>query len=187
MNKKCLLIFTIAISFEIFSEEVKITQEYLLNSEANISFEKNTFEISTGYGGWASGTYRIENNTIVIVPNNINYYGLEYLQNKEIHYKVIRQKNSIYTDSFVCIDNYKGIDPIKSFVNRSSRLPEGSLIKIKPDIEVILLEEYLAEVNDNVNIRDYPSLKGNKFIIEFRDSGDKPFKYLPNKVALFYQ
>lgn len=185
MMKKGILLLFIFISSSVFSDDLIITKEYLLNSRSDMGFHEDSFYIEFGYGGFIRGKYRIENNSVIITPKEINHYKLGHLLNKEIHYKAVRNKNDIYTDMFVCTDNYKDIELIKFFKNISTKIPEGCEVVLNPDIEFVALENYTALVIDNVNVRDYPDIKANKYIIDYADDKMKSIKCLSKGQQLY--
>jgi len=47
------------------------------------------------------------------------------------------------------------------------------LITISPDINFLVLNEYSTIVTDNVNVRDYPDINSNKYIINYIDDNKK--------------
>jgi|GEM_PF-927335 len=185
MIKNILIILLISLPSAVFSNDIQINQEYLLNSRSGLRFWEDSFVIEFGYGGIIRGTYRIDNNIVIITPKEVNHNKLGHLLNKDVHFKVVKVENNIYTDMFVCTDNYKNINLIGSYINNSTKLPQGSLLVINPDIEFIVLDEYPAITTDVVNVRDYPDINANRYIIKYIDDKMKSINCLAKGQSLY--
>lgn len=167
-----ILCFTFTLSY---AQNFSITKAYLVNSKwSDLMFSEEGEVSNFGYfGGGINGTYYIKDNTVVITFHEGNHFELEKFKNRKTVYRLVKIQNEIFTDRLVTDDS---VNYSPSFINFSSRVPEGTILQVEPGIELYVLNPVKAKALTNVKVRDYPGMESNVYTIYYENETHDYYK-----------